>query len=246
MVKSLIFSAPYSYLSREERMTRKILIIEDEPGVADTLLYALKTEGFQPVWTTTGADGLAILAEKGIDLVILDIGLPDGNGFGFFREIRNQFDVPVIFLTARSEEVDRVLGLELGGDDYVTKPFSPREVTARVKAVLRRVSGGSDVPKALSRDFQVDENRKKIAFLGIQLELSRYEYRILRALIRRPGMVFSREILMELAWDVPEVSGLRTVDTHIKTIRRKLKEIRPDGDPIRTRRGFGYSLEEKT
>ena len=227
-------------------MTRKILIIEDEPGVADTLLYALKTEGFQPIWCETGSEGLKALAENGIELVILDIGLPDGNGFDFFREIRNQFDVPVIFLTARSEEVDRVLGLELGGDDYVTKPFSPREVTARVKTVLRRVSGGPDVPKAPSRDFQVDEDRKQIVFLGVSLELSRYEYRILRALIRRPGMVFSRETLMELAWDVPEVSGFRTVDTHIKTIRRKLKEIRPDSDPIRTRRGFGYSLEEKT
>ncbi len=227
-------------------MMKKILIIEDEPGVADTLLYALKTEGFQPVWCGTGFEGLKVLDEQGIDLVILDIGLPDGNGFDFFREIRSRFKVPVIFLTARSEEVDRVLGLELGGDDYVTKPFSPRELTARVKAVLRRVNGGKNAIKTASTGFQVDENRKQIIFFGTHLELSRYEYRILRALIRRPGMVFSREILMELAWDVPDVSGLRTVDTHIKTIRRKLKNIRRDGDPIRTHRGFGYSLEERT
>ncbi|NOY23699.1 MAG: two-component system response regulator CreB [Acidobacteria bacterium] len=225
-------------------MTRKILIIEDEPGVADTLLYALKTEGFQPIWCDTGSEGLKALDEQGIDLVILDIGLPDGNGFEFFREIRGKHSVPVIFLTARSEEVDRVLGLELGGDDYVTKPFSPREVTARVKAVLRRISGGKDASKTSSSRFQVDEDRKRIAFFGTALELSRYEYRILRALIRRPGMVFKREVLMELAWDVPDISGLRTVDTHIKTIRHKLREIRSDSDPIRTHRGFGYSLEE--
>ncbi|MCK5878548.1 MAG: two-component system response regulator CreB [Holophagae bacterium] len=227
-------------------MTRKILIIEDEPGVADTLLYALKTEGFQPIWCETGSEGLKALAESGIDLVILDIGLPDGNGFDFFREIRNRFNVPVIFLTARTDEVDRVLGLELGGDDYVTKPFSPREVTARVKAVLRRADDRADMIETAATGFQVDENRKQIAFFSVPLELSRYEYRILRALIKRPGMVFSREILMELAWDVPDVSSLRTVDTHIKTIRRKLRDIRPDSDPIRTHRGFGYSLEETT
>ncbi len=227
-------------------MTRKILIIEDEPGVADTLLYALKTEGFQPIWCETGSEGLKTLNEQGIDLVILDIGLPDGNGFDVFREIRNESSVPVIFLTARSEEVDRVLGLELGGDDYVSKPFSPREVTARVKAVLRRASGHQDVPKSPPSGFQVDESRKQITFFGTPLELSRYEYRILCALIRRPGMVFKREMLMELAWDVPDLSGLRTVDTHIKTIRHKLRGIRPGNDPIRTHRGFGYSLKEET
>src|SRR5687768_11520695 len=123
----------------------RILIVEDEPAIADTLIYALKTEGFAPEWCATGRAGLAALAAKPFALVVLDVGLPDGSGFDVCKQIRTRLAVPVLFLTARNTELDRVLGLELGGDDYLTKPFSPRELTARVKAILRRTNGGSAI-----------------------------------------------------------------------------------------------------
>jgi two-component system catabolic regulation response regulator CreB len=189
---------------------------------------------------------LASLADTDIRLIILDIGLPDINGLELFKQIRKVSPLPVIFLTARSEEIDRVLGLELGADDYVTKPFSPRELTARVKAVLRR-SGTAPpphIPQNPDSPFSVDEGRRKISYCGQVLELSRYEFNILKTFIRRPGQVFTRDHLMELVWDEPESSMDRTVDAHIKNIRNKLKKIKPGIDPIVTHRGIGYSLKE--
>ncbi len=227
-------------------MSLKILVVEDEPAIADTITYALRTEGFEVVWCATGEEALRVLEGDDISLVVLDVGLPDCNGFDVCKDIRKTSGVPIIFLTARTDEIDRVVGLEIGGDDYVPKPFSPRELAARVKAVLRRYSmpdagGGED---GAASPFVVDKHRMRIAYFGEALELSRYEYRILEVLIRRPGWVYSREKLMELAWEAPEASMERTVDTHIKTIRAKLREIRPDIDPIRTHRGVGYSLGE--
>src|SRR5215212_1292633 len=163
-----------------------ILIIEDEPAIADTLLYALKTEGFAPEWCATGRAGLAALASKSFALVVLDVGLPDGSGFDVCKEIRTHSAVPVLFLTARNTELDRVLGLELGGDDYLTKPFSPRELTARVKAILRRTNGGgahappaaattqaseaaSAVDATSAPEFLVDDERCCIRFRGVAL-----------------------------------------------------------------------------
>jgi two-component system catabolic regulation response regulator CreB len=182
-------------------------------------------------------------------LILLDVGLPDVNGFELFKEIRTRSTVPVIFLTARSEEIDRVVGLELGADDYVTKPFSPRELTARVKAVLRRANPSAtdesmpaQVPKSFP--FRIDARKNAIFYNDTQLQTSRYEYRILKILIDHPGWVYSREQLMEKAWDEPDMSELRTIDAHIKNVRRKLKAITPDCDPIVTHRGSGYSLKE--
>src|SRR4051812_18672451 len=136
--------------------SRLILIIEDEPAIADTLVYALKTEGFAPEWCATGRAGLAALASKSFALVVLDVGLPDGSGFEVCKQIRKSSSVPVIFLTARNTEIDRVLGLELGGDDYLAKPFSPRELTARVKAILRRTlaGGGGEKVERDERDVR--------------------------------------------------------------------------------------------
>lgn len=228
-----------------------ILIIEDEPSIADTLLYALKTEGFAPEWCATGQAGLMALAAKPFAFVILDVGLPDGTGFDVCKAIRKSSSVPVLFLTARNTELDRVLGLELGGDDYLVKPFSPRELTARVKAILRRTSGGasataptSTASARTSGEFMVDDLRCTVAFRGTALELTRYEFRLLKTLVAHPGRVFSRDQLLTAAWEDPGASTDRTVDAHIKTVRAKLRAIAPDADPIQTHRGMGYSLRE--
>ncbi len=226
-------------------METSILVIEDEEGIAETITYALKTEGLTPIHCATGKSGLEALEKHPIDLVILDIGLPDINGFDLLKEIRTSSHVPVLILTARSEEVDRVLGLELGGDDYVVKPFSPRELTARVRAILRRINQEEKKTSTGSSIFTIDKNRRQVTYDNKQLLLSRYEFNILCLFIERPGWVFSREKIMDLVWNEPEESFERTVDAHIKSIRAKLKVINPDIDPIVTHRGVGYSLKEK-
>jgi two-component system catabolic regulation response regulator CreB len=225
-----------------------ILVVEDEAAIAETITYALKTEGFGPVWKTTGRDALAVLDSQPVALVVLDVGLPDMSGFDICRELRKRHAVPVIFLTARSGEVDKIVGLELGADDYLAKPFSPRELTARIRAVLRRTNGhgtGAPAPSGAAPGGWVhDEARCRISFRGKPLDLTRNEYRLLGALLAAPGRVFSREQLMTAAWDDPGASLDRTVDAHIKTLRAKLRVAAPDADPIVTHRGLGYSLSE--
>jgi two-component system catabolic regulation response regulator CreB len=225
-------------------MLTKILIVEDEPAIADTLQYALETEGFEPVVAPTGQEALGFIENGGIALVILDIGLPDINGFELCKEIRRKSFLPIIFLTARSEEVDRVVGLEIGGDDYVVKPFSPRELTARVKAVLRRMQPAAQPAPEIAPVWAVDTARRQIRFFGRVLELSRTEFELLHTFIRRPGRVFTREQLMASVWEEPEASMDRTVDAHIKNLRAKLRAVRADLDPIATHRGTGYALRE--
>ncbi|HEY5551144.1 MAG TPA: two-component system response regulator CreB [Opitutaceae bacterium] len=223
-----------------------ILVVEDEASIAETIVYALQTEGYEPVWKTTGREALEVLANRQIALVVLDVGLPDGNGFDFCREMQRRARVPVIFLTARSAEVDRIVGLELGADDYVAKPFSPRELTARVRAVLRRIN--PDRVRAASTeaaaDWSHDAERCRISYRGCKLDLTRNEYRLLAALVASPGRVFSRDQLMELAWDDPGASLDRTVDAHVKQLRAKLREAAPDEELIVTHRGLGYSLKD--
>ncbi|MBI2432584.1 MAG: response regulator [Candidatus Hydrogenedentes bacterium] len=252
-----------------------ILVVEDEPAIADTITYALRTEGFNAVWCATAAEAQRVFTKRAIDLIVLDVGLPDQNGFEFCQQIRKTSTVPIIFLTARSGEIDRVVGLEIGADDYVAKPFSPRELAARVKAVLRRASAVAGSPdhatppteglpsplpatsasspsfesvpvhdRPCPSPFRIDKDRLKIFYFNTLLDLSRYEYRLLEVLLHRPGWVYSRDKLMEMAWEYPESSMDRTVDTHIKTIRAKLRQVRPDIDPIQTHRGLGYSLRE--
>jgi two-component system catabolic regulation response regulator CreB len=225
-----------------------ILVVEDEAAIAETITYALKTEGFGPVWKTTGREALVVLDSQPVALVVLDVGLPDMSGFDLCRELRKRHAVPVIFLTARSGEVDKIVGLELGADDYLAKPFSPRELTARIRAVLRRTNGhgtGAPAPSGATPGGWVhDEARCRISFQGKPLDLTRNEYRLLGALLAAPGRVFSREQLMTAAWDDPGASLDRTVDAHIKTLRAKLRVAAPDADPIVTHRGLGYSLSE--
>ena len=234
-------------------MPDQILIIEDEAAIADTLLYALRTEGFDVCWHALGSDGLRHLEDEVVDLVILDVGLPDENGFELCKRIRATSDVPIMFLTARREEIDRIVGLEIGADDYVTKPFSPREIATRVKAILRRTRarppqgdcGPNDAQlgTAAVTDFEVDDERKRIVFLGQALELTRYEFFLLRTLLGQPERIFSRAQLMDQIWDEPEASYERAVDTHIKSLRAKLRAINASRNPIRTHRGLGYSLQ---
>jgi len=228
-------------------MTTPILLVEDEPAIADTVVYALATDGFTPHWVASGEAALTAAAGTTFALAIVDIGLPDINGFELCRRLQAaQPALPVIFLTARSGEIDRVVGLELGADDYVTKPFSPRELVARVRTVLRRAQrlpAAAAAPTAPA--FEVDDERKQIRFHGKPLDLSRIEYRLLKVLVERPGRVFSRDELMERAWDDPAASFDRTVDAHVKTLRAKLRAVAPDEDPIVTHRGMGYALREQ-
>jgi two-component system catabolic regulation response regulator CreB len=230
-------------------MKPRILIVEDEPGIADTLQYALRTDGFEPVWAATGEEALAKMAAQAPALIVLDVGLPDINGFELFKKLREIGDVPVMFLTARSDEIDRVVGLELGADDYVPKPFSPRELVARVRTILRRAAKTQPAPlqataSAAPIPISIDDGRRQIRFYGKLLELSRYEYGLLKTLAARPGHVFTRDILLEQVWDDPGESLDRTVDAHVKTLRAKMKLVAPTLDPIRTHRGTGYALAE--
>lgn len=221
---------------------KRVLVVEDDQAIADTLVYALRTEGYHPEWLSLGEDALAFVRRDGADLVVLDVGLPGLNGFEVCKQLRRFSDVPVIFLTARGDEVDRVVGLEIGADDYVVKPFSPREVVARVKAILRRGAAPRASGQATAGPFVVDELQARISFHGVSLDLTRYEYRLLKTLIAEPGRVFDRDALMNAAWEHPDISLARTVDTHIKQLRAKLRQIAPDAEPIRTHRGLGYSL----
>jgi two-component system catabolic regulation response regulator CreB len=234
-------------------MKPRILIVEDEPGIADTLQYALRTDGFEPAWCATGEEALQRIAAAAPALVILDVGLPDASGFEIFKRIRETSDVPVVFLTARSDEIDRVVGLELGADDYIAKPFSPRELVARVRSVLRRSAragapaaavGAASAPAAAAGPIVVDEGRMQVRYYGRALELSRYEFGLLKTLASRPGHVFTREALLDRVWGDDSDSMDRTVDAHVKTLRAKMKAIAPGLEPIRTLRGSGYALAE--
>jgi len=240
----------------------RILLVEDESAIAETVVYALRVEGFDADHCLTGQQAMQVAAGSAHDLAILDVGLPDMGGFALCRELRRERDLPVIFLTAHGAEMDRLLGLELGADDYVTKPFSPRELVARVRAVLRRTGAqdgvvspppvvhgfpGQDVVQhgiagARAR-FEHDVDGKRIRYHGHALDLTRYEYGLLAALLARPGAVLSRAQLMDRVWGDALESSDRTVDTHVKTLRSKLHALVPDHDPIRTHRSLGYSLD---
>ena len=238
----------------------RILIAEDESGIADTLQYVLRTDGFVPVWCPTAAQAIAQFTAEPPALAILDVGLPDMNGFELFKRLQalpGGAQVPMLFLTARSDEIDRVVGLELGADDYIAKPFSPRELVARVRTILRRSGRGAQAAAAPAAaapapasdapatPFALDLERMQIRYYGRLLELSRYEYGVLRLLVQRPGRVYTRDDLLRLVWDEASDSFDRTVDAHVKTLRAKLKAIAPEVDPIRTLRGTGYALNEE-
>src|SRR5262245_7037219 len=220
----------------------QILIVDDEPAIAQVLAYALNTEGFGTACCTLGKEAVEQARSGAFGLILLDVGLPDISGFDVCREVRTFSEVPIVFLTARSEEIDRIVGLELGADDYVSKPFSPREVVSRVRAILRRTAGGNAKPAAAKHRFQVDREGMRISYCGKFLHLTRYEFLLLDILLERPGRVLSRAHLMDAVWRDAEDTLERTVDAHIKTLRGKLRAIDPSVDPIETHRGLGYSI----
>lgn len=228
-----------------------ILVVEDEAAIAETVLYALRSEGYAASHCLLGGQAVQQVQAGPVDLVVLDVGLPDLSGFEVCRRLRAlpgaAAQVPVIFLTARNDELDRVLGLELGADDYMAKPFSPRELVARVRARLRRAVPAPvpavDAGWQEHGAFAIDRAGHRIRYQGQALDLTRYEYALLEALLQRPGAILSRAQLMNRGWDSSADSADRTVDTHVKTLRAKLRAAGASGDPIRTHRGLGYALE---
>lgn len=223
----------------------RLFIIEDEAAIADTLLYALENEGFDCLWLTLGSEAIIQQQEQPADLWILDIGLPDLNGFEVCKQLRRFSDVPVIFLTARGAEIDRVIGLEIGADDYVTKPFSPREVAARVKAILKRTLVSTQMidKAAINKLFVIDGQSFTIYLKQQPLNLTRHEFNLLQCLISQPKRVFSREQLLDALGIAVDIGYERSIDSHIKAIRAKIREIDSSLEVIRTHRGFGYSYD---
>ena len=219
-----------------------ILIVEDEPKLAGILREYLERAGYATHRLSDGREVAPWVREHAPTLVVLDLMLPGKDGLDVCRELRAFTSVPIIMVTARVEEIDRLLGLEIGADDYVCKPFSPREVVARIKAILRRA--GADAGAKSSADgFQLDEARYVAMLDGRLLDLTPVEFRLLRTLLDPPGRVWSREQLLDRLYDDHRVVSDRTVDSHVKNLRRKLEAARPDAECIRSVYGVGYKLE---
>ena len=215
-----------------------ILVVEDEEDIASVVRAYLERDGFRVVWAARGTEGLQALEQNDVRLAILDLQLPDTDGLDLCRAIRSCSRLPVVMLTARDEEIDRVTGLELGADDYVTKPFSPRELVARVHAVLRRAEPETEEDVLAAGDVVLDRRSRSATVAGADVELTAREFDLLWHLAERPGVVVSRERILERVWGLSFPGGTRTVDVHVGQLRRKLD--RPA--LIRTVRGSGYKL----
>jgi DNA-binding response OmpR family regulator len=216
-----------------------IVVVDDEPNIADLVDLYLAREGFRVLKTGTGEAGLQAVKDHRPRLVVLDVGLPDVDGLEVCKRLRATSQIPVIFLTARDSEVDRVLGLELGGDDYLTKPFSPAELVARVKAVLRRVDGGPAAEVMQAGEVAIDAGRREVRVDGEPVEFTTKEFDLLRYLAERPGLALSRQQILDGVWGYDWYGDARTVDVHIAQVRKKLG----DTVEITTVRGVGYRLE---
>jgi two-component system catabolic regulation response regulator CreB len=225
---------------------RRILVVEDESAIAESIEFVLRREGFEVAVAASLKEARASLA--GNDLVIMDLMLPDGSGFDFLREVRGRGETPIIVVTSRDEEPDRIAGLESGADDYVTKPFSPREIVARVRAVLRRAGkprldpGEARPSNPGGLEIRADERR--VSWAGAAIELTRAEFDLLFTLHQGRGRVFSRQQLIEAIWGHGHIVGDRTIDGHVKAVRRKLSEAGAPETLLSTVRGVGYRLEE--
>ncbi|MBS3020151.1 Transcriptional regulatory protein CreB [Comamonas sp. PE63] len=223
-----------------------VLLLEDDPAIARTVCYALEREGIAVTHSLLIADARQQWSRTPFDVLLMDVGLPDGNGLDWCRELRSAGSiVPVLVLSARGEEMDKVLGLELGADDYLTKPFSPRELLARTRALLRRSRQFQPAaPTQLAKTLQIDEQGQRALIHSRALDLTRREYQLLQSLVNAAGRILSRDALLEQIWGLDSESTDRTVDTHIKTLRAKLRERLPDQELIVTHRGLGYSLNQ--
>jgi len=226
-----------------------ILVVEDEPKLAQVLLDYLAATGYRTEWLADGRDVLKCFSERGKseqpDLVLLDLMLPGRDGLDVCRDLRRISSVPIIMITARIEEIDRLLGLEMGADDYICKPFSPREVMARIKAILRRVplaDQANHLTTMAQSPLQLDDSRFEARYHNQLLELTPAEFRLLKALNDAPGRVFQRDQLINRVYDDQRIITDRTIDSHIKNLRRKLAAISPE-DVIRSIYGVGYKLE---
>jgi DNA-binding response OmpR family regulator len=219
-----------------------ILIVEDEAAIADVVEFALRKAGFETIRAATLAAARQLLLSRDADLLVLDLGLPDGDGLDLCRELSQTTRVPVLVLTCRDEEVDRVLGLESGADDYVVKPFSPRELTARVRSILRRSACTAAEQQEILRLGRVTvvPSEHRVTLDGEELRLTPVELSLLAVLLRSPARVYSRSILIEQVYQPSCYLSERTIDSHIKGIRRKFTAIDPGADPIETVFGVGY------
>ena len=221
-------------------MNSKILIVEDEKKLANLMSEYLKASGFEPFAIANGAEAVPWIREHKPDLVLLDLMLPGRDGMDICREVRTFSHVPIIMVTAKVEEIDRLLGLELGADDYICKPFSPREVVARVKAVLRRAHDGKTMQ---AQGLVLDEHRYRATLHGQDLNLTAVEFKLLQVLAVNPGRIYGRQQLMEKIYPDDRFVNDRTIDGHIKKLRRKLEAIDPETKLIQSVYGVGYKFE---
>lgn len=220
----------------------KLLIADDNADIRDILATFAEGAGYQVVTASNGKDALAKFREGGISLLLLDVTMPGADGFQVCREIRRESNVPIIMITARGEDYDRIMGLELGADDYVVKPFSPQEVMARVKAVLRRLPREKGEKCVSVGNLKLDEDRGEAEIAGVRLSLTRKEYDILCLMLQNPGRIFSRESLLDSLWGYDYTGDTRTVDTHIRRLRAKLENAGARGFSVSTVWGRGYRL----
>jgi len=225
-------------------MTPHVLLLEDDPAIARTVVYALQRDGMRVTHCLLVQDARHQISLTQPHVLVLDIGLPDGSGLDLCRSVRASSQVPILMLSAHDEELDRILGLEIGADDYVTKPFSPRELSARVRALLRRSAAtASALPAAAKATvFSIDTAGQRATLRGELLDLTRREFGLLARLLERAGHIHSRQSLLDAVWGSDSESTDRTVDTHIKTLRAKLQHADPGRERIVTHRGMGYSI----
>ncbi len=220
----------------------RILIVDDEPNIREVISFALERAGHATVTARNGTEALRQFRGGPLDLIVLDIGMPEMDGLELCRQIRKTSEVPILFLSARDEEIDRVLGLEIGGDDYVTKPFSTRELVARVNVILKRARGGEKRPPAMSHgQVRLDATRHAVSFGGRSIALTALEFEILSAFMSRPELVLSREQLMQAAYGAGTYVSERTIDSHIRNLRAKFAEA-GCSSIVETVHGVGFRL----
>ncbi|MBE7039246.1 MAG: response regulator transcription factor [Ruminococcaceae bacterium] len=231
-------------------MEKVILIVDDEKPIVDILKFNLEKEGFKVIYAHDGEMGLKLAYDENPDLILLDIMLPKMDGFDVCKKVREKSNVPIIMITAREEEVDKVLGLELGADDYITKPFSVRELLARVKANIRRFA--ADIPKdesgeiiVAAEDFLINTTKYEVTKNGVALDLTLREYELLKFLVTQPNRIFSREALLSSVWGYEFYGDVRTVDVTVRRLREKVEEDSSNPRYILTKRGVGYYFDRQ-